>query len=82
MGDGQQTTCNGPGAPYPNDANCSVTYIDTSANQPNLSYPATVWVYYHASWKATDGTSGDLGTIATSTNFGVRVAEIQTVNNG
>jgi hypothetical protein len=82
MGDDQEATCGGPGAPYPNDTSCSVTYVDTSADQPNLEYPATVWVYYHASWRASDGSSGDLGVLTTSTDFGVRVAQIETVNNG
>jgi hypothetical protein len=88
MGDGQLATCFGPGVAYrlnvPPDAqtsNCTATYIDTSATQANQAYQATVTVFYHATWTATDGTGGDLGTLSAATTFAVRVAEVQSINN-
>jgi hypothetical protein len=89
MGDGQLATCFGPGVVYRLDiapdaqtSDCTATYIDTSASQPNQTYQATVTVFYHATWTATDGTAGDLGTLSASTAFAVRVAEVQSINNG
>jgi hypothetical protein len=89
MGEGQPVTCLGPGAPYRLDlppesqhSDCMFSYVDSSVAQPNESYQATVTVFYHAGWAATDGTGGDLGVPASSASFAVRVAQVQTVNDG
>jgi hypothetical protein len=87
MGEGGQVTCNGPGTPYnPNvpDAaqhtDCSFTYAKSSAGVPGGSFAATVTVYFGASWRATDGTAGQLGTVTGVANFPVTVEQIEAVN--
>jgi hypothetical protein len=87
MGDGGQVTCTGPGTHYnPNlpDAaqhtDCSYTYAKSSAGTSGGSFTATVTVYFGASWRATDGTAGQLGTVTGVANFPVTVEQIEAVN--
>lgn len=80
MGDGSQTTCNGPGQPWnpdqPNDTtDCSYTYPTAG------HFTVTVTVTYRTSWSASDGTSGQLAAITGRTTVPVTVDEIEAVNN-
>jgi hypothetical protein len=79
MGDGGQVVCAGPGIPWkPTDpngtTNCSYTYRTAG------KFTASVTVYYQASWSASDGTAGQLGTVIGQTTLPVTVDEIQAVN--
>lgn len=87
MGDGHQVTCAGPGVAYDPEladsaqhTDCSYTYATSSAGQSNGSFTASVTVYYGASWTATDGTAGQLGTVTGVTTFAVTVEQIEAVN--
>jgi hypothetical protein len=87
MGDGQQIRCAGPGTPYdpsnPNaTTNCSYTWPQSSAGQPDGAYQVTATVYWQVTWTATGAPGGgDLGQVAGPTaRVAVRVAESQAVN--
>lgn len=58
---------------------CEYAYRDSSAMAPNgESYPVTVDVVWHASWTASNGESGDLGFVSTTSETRMLpVAEIQ-----
>jgi len=58
---------------------CEHAYRDSSAMAPNgESYPVTVDVVWHASWTASNGESGDLGYVSTTSETRLLpVAEIQ-----
>lgn len=87
MGNGDRVVCAGPGTPYiPGAGNqaspdCGYTYRRSSAGQPNLQYQVSATMTWDASWTAAgvDG-GGSLGQVSRTTTFGVRVAEIQTIN--
>jgi hypothetical protein len=86
-GDGSTVDC--PGAPpalAPNSSpagfdGCGHVYRDSSAMAPNgATFPVTVTIVWHATWQASNGTSGDLGRLSTtSTPRDLPVAEIQAV---
>ena len=86
-GDGGGVEC--PGAPpaLPPDSSpagfdgCGYVYRDSSATAPNgATFPVTVTIVWHATWRASNGTSGDLGRLSTtSTTRDLPVAEIQAV---
>jgi len=87
MGDGGQVTCAGPGTPYEPEladsaqrTDCAYTYAKSSADAPGGSFTATATVYFGASWTATDGTAGELGTVTGVTDFPVIVEQIEAVN--
>ena len=88
MGDGAQVVCDGPGAPYrgTNSADaqlpsCAYTYTQSSAAEPDLQYHAAVTVLWHATWTVSGAAGGgELGTIERTTNFVVRVGEVQALN--
>lgn len=88
MGDGQTVVCKGPGKPYdlslPEGAqrtDCSHIYRRSSAGMgPDNTYPASVTVTYRVTWSASDGSGGELGDLPVTTNFRMRVREIQVVN--
>ena len=80
MGDGQQTVCPGPGKAWdPNQPNattdCSYTYPAAGR------FTVTVTVNFRTTWSASDGTTGQLGTITGRTTVPITVDEIQAVNN-
>lgn len=89
-GDGGHLDC--PGAPpalLPNSSpvgfrGCGYVYRDSSAMAANgETFPVTVTVEWHATWTASNGESGDLGALATtSTPRDLPVAEIQAVVTG
>ena len=88
MGDGGQVVCDGPGTRYDStmaaaaqSPSCAYTYTHSSASQPDLQYQGTVTVRWHATWSASGvAGGGDLGTIDRTTNFTVRVGEVQALN--
>lgn len=80
MGDGQQTMCHGPGKAWdPNQPNattdCSYTYPAAGR------FTVTVTVNFRTTWSASDGTTGQLGTITGRTTVPITVDEIQAVND-
>ena len=87
MGNGEQVVCTGPGTPYRQGAgseespDCGYTYRRSSAGQPDLRYQASATMTWDASWVATGvAGGGSLGQVSTTTSFGLRVGEIQTIN--
>lgn len=87
MGDGTIEDCAGPGTPYderrPADSqstDCSHTYRRSSASQADQRYRIDATSYWHVTWTASTGESGDLGEVGRTSSVRVRVAEIQAVN--
>lgn len=88
LGDGETLVCAGPGKTYDHtvpeehqDTDCGHVYRRSSAGAtPDNNYPASVTVNYHVTWSATDGSRGDLGLLPVTTNFPMRVREVQLVN--
>ncbi len=85
-GDGTTLQC--PGAPpFPQDADpeafdgCGHVYKHSSATAPNgKTFPVTVAIVWHATWQASNGESGDLGSLTTTSAVReLPVAEIQAV---
>lgn len=68
-----------PGAPE-GSSNCTITFNRSSANQPSQATPLTTSVRYTTAWTASDGTSGALADITTTSTTPIPVAEIQTIN--
>lgn len=82
-------TCNGPGKAKPanigyfelrDGSDCTFYYAHTSGKQPQLTFPLAATIYWHATWTATNGTSGDLGTVSRSSSVPIQVGEYQVVN--
>lgn len=87
-GDGSRVVCQGAPPAYdrnrhsPDDfRGCAHQYVDSSAMAPNgETFPLTVDIVWHASWSATNGESGDLGYVSTTSEVRwLPVAEIQAV---
>jgi hypothetical protein len=87
MGDGKTVACNGPGVPYDTSvsdaaqhSDCTYLYSQSSANQPNHAYAVAASVTWAVTWKATDGTQGQLNSIIRTNSVAMPVREIQTIN--
>jgi len=89
MGDGSQVVCTGPGTPYKpaiapgaQSTNCSYSYPNSSAGQPNNQYTASATIYWHVTWTAVGAPGGgDLGKFAGDTaTTQVAVDEVQALN--
>jgi hypothetical protein len=89
MGDGSQVVCTGPGTPYKpaiapgaQSTNCSYSYPNSSAGQPNNQYTASATIYWHVTWTAVGAPGGgDLGEFAGDTaTTQVAVDEVQALN--
>jgi hypothetical protein len=86
-GDGTTLQCPGAPPPFPPAGDpdtfvgCGHVYEHSSAMAPNgRTFPVTVAIVWHATWQASNGQSGDLGTLTTtSTTRDLPVAEIQAV---
>jgi hypothetical protein len=86
-GDGATLQC--PGAPpaFPSGADpsafggCGHVYEHSSATAPNgRTFPVTVAIVWHATWQASNGESGDLGSLTTTSAVReLPVAEVQAV---
>ncbi|BAW94108.1 hypothetical protein CHIBA101_2287 [Actinomyces sp. Chiba101] len=77
--------CTGFGAPWAPGApegssDCTITFNRSSADQPGRATPLTASVRYTTAWSASDGTSGALTDITTTSTTPIPVAEIQTIN--
>ena len=86
MGDGETVVCDGPGTPYDpavaDDAQsteCSHVYQDTSVDEPDGRYQASVTVEWSVDWAASTGATGVLADAARTTTFDVVVSERQAV---
>jgi hypothetical protein len=80
MGDGETVSCDGPGTPYEpgaTDTDCGHVYSIDSSEQPDSLYAAAVTMFWRINWTATDGTGGDLGTLARTTPFELLVGQRQ-----
>ncbi|WP_084682639.1 hypothetical protein [Actinomyces israelii] len=76
--------CHGFGVPWTQGAaegssRCTVEFTRSSAHLGGTT-PLTVSVGYDVAWSATDGTSGTLDPVTTTSTVDLPVAEIQTVN--
>jgi hypothetical protein len=58
---------------------CSYTYRQTSKDEKNLRYKASVSVTWEITWSATTGESGRLPSYIATTDVPIAVAKIQTV---
>lgn len=88
MGDGDQVTCNGPGTPYDSSqpsatTDCSYTWPESSAGQPDGVFEVTATVYWQVTWTAAGAPGGgNLGAVAgPPARAAVGVAEAQGINN-
>lgn len=61
-------------------SNCTIEFTRSSAHLGGTT-PLDISVAYSVSFTATDGASGDLGAVTTSTTVNIPVAEAQTINN-
>ncbi len=59
---------------------CSYTYRQTSKDEKNLRYRASVSVTWEVTWTATTGESGTLPSAVVTKDLPIAVAKIQTVN--
>ncbi len=60
---------------------CTHTFTRSSRHEVSGRYPVVATVSWAVSWTATDGTSGDLGTLTRSTTLDVLVQEAQAVSD-
>lgn len=83
-------TCDGPGEVRPEGAtpdqlesgsDCIYRYVHTSGKEKDLTFNLSATVRWHATWKATNGTAGDLGFVSTASAIPVKVGEWQAVND-
>lgn len=83
-------TCSGPGKVRPEGAtpdqlesgsDCIYRYVHTSGKEKDLIFNLSATVRWHATWKATNGTAGDLGYVSTASAIPVEVGEWQAVND-
>lgn len=84
MGDGRQTTCDGPGVAWrrglPEGATtCAYTYRRSSAGEPGGTYTMSVAVEFEVSWSSSAGSGGVLPAIIRTASRPVEVGEIQAV---
>jgi hypothetical protein len=82
MGDGGTVTCDGPGTPYdqgrpPEVQRTDCSYVYTRAGEGLTVTAAIVW---RASWRASNGASGNLPDQTLSASTTLRVAEAQAIN--
>lgn len=83
MGDGGSVTCSTAGSPASRGggSDCSYTYKVSSAGRAGDAYRVSVAVTFAATWRATDGTGGDLGPLTSPAgSVTVQVGEVQAVN--
>ena len=78
-------SCHGFGTPWTEGAaegssDCTIEFTRSSAHLGG-STPLDVSVGYSVSYTATDGATGDLGAVTTTSTTSLPVAEIQTINN-
>jgi hypothetical protein len=86
-GDGTTLQCPGAPPPFPPAGDpdtfvgCGHVYEHSSAMAPNgRTFPVTVAIVWHATWQASNGESGDLGSLTTTSAVReLPVAEIQAV---
>jgi hypothetical protein len=86
MGDGTSVTCGGPGVAFDlsrseseQSTDCSHTYERTSVGQPGERFPVSATVTWEVSWRSNVAGGGVLGESTSTTEFGLRVAQIQAI---
>ncbi len=87
MGTGSPWTCDNPGTPYdPARADavqrpsCAYTYERTSVGEPGEVFAVSATVHWHVTWTSNLGVGGDLGELSSTTDFELRVAQLQAIN--
>jgi len=87
MGVGTPWTCDNPGTPYdPTRADaaqtpsCAYTYQRTSAGEQGEVFAVSATVYWQVTWTSNLGVGGDLGELSQTTDFDLRVAQLQAIN--
>ncbi len=85
-GDGNEVRCaNPPAFPAGGDPDefdgCGYTYRDSSSMSDNgETFPLQMSIIWHLTWAASNGESGDLGTLTTTSDVRpLAVAEIQAI---
>lgn len=83
MGDGTVHVCPGPGTAYgtTDRTDCAHVWRDRSTATAAGTFPVTATVDWHVTWTATNGATGDLGTLTSATTAAVTVVEAQAVIN-
>lgn len=78
--------CAGPGVPFDDSlslkaqtTDCQYTYRQSSSLSPDGTWPASWTVVWHVTWTASDGTSGTLAPLQSTTTRALSVAEDQSV---
>ena len=84
LGDGTHLTCHGPGTAFDptrpaatQHPDCTHTYTQPSHTRPGGTYPLSATITYRASWQASTGTGGDLGTLTRTSATTTTVHEAQ-----
>lgn len=81
--------CNGPGKALPTnpsymdrleDSGCTYFYRHTSGKEPDLTFDLSATIHWRVTWTATNGTSGNLGTVSRTSAIPVKVGEHQVIN--
>lgn len=77
--------CHGFGTPWSEGAaegssDCTIEFTRSSAHLGGTT-PLDISVGYSVSYTATDGATGDLGAVTTTSTTNIPIAEIQTINN-
>jgi len=82
---GADLTCTGPGTPYQPGATTDCAHrwkarsTTHSATRSAGTFDVTATLTWHTTWSATNGQTGDLGTLTSTTTTAIRVVEAQAV---
>ncbi len=94
-GDGSEVTCYGPGVAFNpwlswrrQSTSCGYVYTSTSAGQPSVGggpngagFLLGATVVWNVTWDSSNGESGSLAQMTTSSSIRLRVEQIQSVNS-
>lgn len=90
MGDGAEFACEGPGTPYDPQAHapdtqspdCGHVYTRSSAAQPDGTYTVTAEITWDLTWELSNGETGQLDAVATTSQIDLTVQESQGLVTG
>ncbi|MDA8370665.1 MAG: hypothetical protein M0026_12490 [Nocardiopsaceae bacterium] len=85
MGDGNEVLCTGPGTPFDPERHdpasesptCGYVYPRASLGQPGGVYTVTADVVWEVTWESSDGTTGQLEQVETTSQIELAVEESQ-----
>jgi hypothetical protein len=79
-GDGGSTSCPGPGATAAGASSCSYTYANASSVAPGgRAWPGSLGIRWTVGWTASDGETGALDPMTTTSAVAMTVREIESV---